>query len=50
MFSRRSFLSYTGSTTLTLFTYGKFGVKEAVARYRVGRLIQALSRNSRHLC
>ena len=38
MFNRRSFLSYTGGTTLTLFTYGKFGVKEAVAQIPGGSL------------
>ncbi len=38
MFNRRSFLSYTGGTTLTLFTYGKFGVKEAVAQVPVTTL------------
>ena len=31
MFNRRSFLSYTGGTTLMLFAYSKFGVKEAIA-------------------
>lgn len=38
MFNRRSFLKYTGGTTLTLFTYGKFGVKEALAAIPGGTL------------
>jgi spore coat protein A, manganese oxidase len=38
MFNRRSFLSYTGATTLTLFTLGKFGVKEAIAAFAVPTL------------
>ena len=38
MFNRRSFLSYTGGTTLTLFAYNKFGVKEAVAAIPGGSL------------
>ncbi|MDH5539095.1 MAG: multicopper oxidase domain-containing protein, partial [Rhizobacter sp.] len=42
MHSRRSFLAYTGGTTLTLFTYGKFGVKEAVAAIPGGTLDPAI--------
>lgn len=38
MFNRRSFLSYTGGTTLTLFAYNKFGVKEAMAAIPGGTL------------
>jgi spore coat protein A len=38
MFSRRSFLAYTGGTTLTLLTYGKFGIKQAVAQIPGGTL------------
>jgi len=38
VFNRRSFLSYTGGTTLTLYTVGKFGVKEAVAAIPGGTL------------
>jgi FtsP/CotA-like multicopper oxidase with cupredoxin domain len=38
VFNRRSFLSYTGGTTLTLYTVGKFGVKEALAAIPGGTL------------
>ena len=38
MVSRRSFLAHTGGTTLTLFAYNKFGVKEAVAAIPGGTL------------
>jgi FtsP/CotA-like multicopper oxidase with cupredoxin domain len=38
MHSRRSFLAYTGGTTLALFTYGKFGIKEAIAQIPGGSL------------
>ena len=45
MFNRRSFLKYTGGTTLTLFTYGKFGVKEALAAIPGGTLDPSLGPN-----
>ena len=32
MVSRRSFLAYTGGTTLTLYAIGKTGIRDAVAR------------------
>ena len=38
MFNRRSFLSYTGGTTLTLFAHKGFGIKEAVAAIPGGTL------------
>jgi spore coat protein A, manganese oxidase len=38
MQSRRSFLAYSGGTTLTLFAYGKLGIKEAVAAIPGGTL------------
>lgn len=44
MQSRRSFLAYSGGTTLTLFAYGKFGVKEAVAAIPGGSLDPSLVR------
>jgi spore coat protein A, manganese oxidase len=31
MFNRRSFLKYTGATTLTLFAFDKFGMRRAIA-------------------
>jgi spore coat protein A len=36
--TRRSFLAYTGGTALTLFAYGKFGIKEAIAQIVGGTL------------
>jgi spore coat protein A len=38
MLNRRSFLKYTGGTTLALFAYNKFGVREAVAAIPGGTL------------
>jgi spore coat protein A len=38
MTSRRTFLKYVGGTTLTLFTYNKFGIKQALAEVPGGTL------------
>ncbi len=38
MLNRRGFLKYTGGTTLALFAYNKFGVREAVAAIPGGTL------------
>jgi spore coat protein A, manganese oxidase len=38
MVTRRSFMAYSGGTTLTLFTYGAGGVKEALAQIPGGTL------------
>lgn len=38
MATRRSFMAYTGGTTLGLFAYGKFGVREAIAAIPGGTL------------
>ena len=38
MATRRTFLAYTGGTALTLFAYGKFGIKQALAQIPGGTL------------
>jgi len=38
MVTRRSFLAYTGGSALTLFTYDKFGIKQALAQVPGGTL------------
>ncbi len=41
-FSRRTFLKYTGGTTLTLFACNKFGIREAIAAIPGGTLDPSL--------
>jgi len=41
--SRRTFLKYVGGTTLTLFTYNKFGIKQALAAALPGGSLDPVS-------
>ena len=38
MFSRRTFLKYTGGTALTLFAFSKLGLRQAIAQIPGGTL------------